>query len=1057
MAAPSPASSSLFMRLTNVWRHLVLRSDIDTIILELLGTFSLERIYSEGDKESYQHLVIQLLAQLNTIFNTQRLTLPSENLQVGWYLGYLVSWEVTLRSVEFVLQTVVEARESLWEVEALRDKYLAEFLLSALRILTLHPKAPTNQRTKDRRDRFARIHRSLERVFDSYPGEKSFLLLVCKEVTASLRIDPDSLALPPGLKYELPNLASELYPLTESLSSQNISTIVTHNGFTNNWLSQFLALRDISFFIVGASIQYVANRETRDCRLQASSARARNAVLQSLETMRLPGHLSREDLISTFSEIFRIILPNTPSLVVRRASNLEIDEGELDALDSLCLKLEERQVISRISDREMMHSMAEITKNIALLDDPSGQSRTSRPRLYVVDCEKCHLVGDSQLRAIGHLKYPADSTENSVVTLPLGSKCLECEEPISFMREISIVRQIWGRLKPLEPNADTINVERHLPTQFQQNPPKAETNTLFNPSYGNILAASNQTYDAPPAPRRHSPENSRSISQSHLSPVSPSFRRFADVNLGESSESGASKDAATRTLLQSDSSREPPNSPGLSTSPSSSRNRLESMSSVVSFEPVRPLRTRTVPVMAPPEKSKGMWRRFGSRKESTSASGDSSSLSSTLLESQRLEEISLKELTHVSKKTIRGKSGKNINVYLSQNSPYALFWNQLNIYVWDVGTSPPTMGRAVSTESTCVLAAVTKVYLAYIIGTRDQKLTLRIVNLLQTDVPPVEYRMASSLWCRSIAICPKENYVVIGFDNSIVRFFPTTNTGDQPREDHLHIRYHNECKECQPVETLAFSNDGLVLLASTRSPKSGMIQVYSWRFPFSNFEEISACRYQVPLHESEDGGISSAIYRTGAGTDDNLVCITTWTQSGIPVIVQPKDGHRSIIRTEISNRQSKLGNRIQTSAFSPTGKELAIVNDRGDLYKISNLNSSPMDVKKIATSKELTSRSDSLAMVFMTLPDEETIVMAWADPSKDKGYIKKIPVSSYSDSYQTPSTPGIPPAIPESPKYELPLDNKDPPQPPAELVSPDTPSTFKSMMGFALSKDSSTE
>lgn len=292
------------------------------------------------------------------------------------------------------------------------------------------------------------------------------------------------------------------------------------------------------------------------------------------------------------------------------------------------------------------------------------------------------------------------------------------------MREVSVVRQIWERLKPLEPNADTINVERHLPTQFQQAPPKAESNTLFNPGFGNILAASSQTYDAPAAPRRHSPENSRSISQSHLSPISPGFRRFADVSLGESSESGASKDAAARTLPQSDSSREPPNSPGLSTSPSSSRNRLESMSSVVSFEPVRPLRTRTVPVMAQPEKSKGMWRRFGSRKESTSASGDSSSLSSTLLESQRLEEISLKELTHVSKKTIRGKSGKNINVYLSQNSPYALFWNQLNIYVWDVGTSPPTMGRAVATESTCVLAAVTKVYLAYIIGTRDQKLTV---------------------------------------------------------------------------------------------------------------------------------------------------------------------------------------------------------------------------------------------------------------------------------------------------------------------------------------------
>lgn len=139
--------------------------------------------------------------------------------------------------------------------------------------------------------------------------------------------------------------------------------------------------------------------------------------------------------------------------------------------------------------------------------------------------------------------------------------------------------------------------------------------------------------------------------------------------------------------------------------------------------------------------------------------------------------------------------------------------------------------------------------------------------------------MPSTLWCRSIAICPKENYVVVGFDNSTVRLF-STNNSQEPREDHLHIRYHTECKECQPVETLEFSNDGLVLLAGTRSPKSGMIQVYLWRFPFLTFEEITACRYQVPLHESEDGGISSAIYRSGSGGEDNLICITSWTQSG---------------------------------------------------------------------------------------------------------------------------------------------------------------------------------
>jgi hypothetical protein len=206
----APASSSMFLRHANAFRLLSLRSDIDNIILELLGQFSLEKIYCEADKDTYQHLVVNLLVQLNAIFNVQRLTLPSENLQVGWYLGFLASWEVTLRAIEFVLQVVVEGRESLWEARLLREKYLAELLLNTLRFLTLHPKVPTNQKAKDRRDRFARIHRSLERVFDSYPGPESFLLLVCKEVTDSLRTDPNGLALPPRLRSELPNLATEL-------------------------------------------------------------------------------------------------------------------------------------------------------------------------------------------------------------------------------------------------------------------------------------------------------------------------------------------------------------------------------------------------------------------------------------------------------------------------------------------------------------------------------------------------------------------------------------------------------------------------------------------------------------------------------------------------------------------------------------------------------------------------------------------------------------------------------------------------------------------------------
>lgn len=69
-----------------------------------------------------------------------------------------------------------------------------------------------------------------------------------------------------------------------------------------------------------------------------------------------------------------------------------------------------------------------------------------------------------------------------------------------------------------------------------------------------------------------------------------------------------------------------------------------------------------------------------------------------------------------------------------------------------------------------------------------------------------------------------------------------------------------------------------------------------------------------------------------------------------------------------------------------------MVNEKGHLYQISNLNSNPMDVRRIATSKELTAKSESFAMTFMTLADEVVIILAWADSSKSMGYIKKIPM-----------------------------------------------------------------
>jgi hypothetical protein len=256
----------------------------------------------------------------------------------------------------------------------------------------------------------------------------------------------------------------------------------------------------------------------------------------------------------------------------------------------------------------------------------------------------------------------------------------------------------------------------------------------------------------------------------------------------------------------------------------------------------------------------------------------------------------------------------------------------------------------------------------------------------------VEYRMPSSQWCRSIAIDRNENYVVVGFDNATVRFFKTTQM-EAPRTDRLHGLIHTECKNCPSVDTLSFSSDGLALLASTRSPKTGVIQLYMWSFPFLSCQELTSCRYPVPLHESEDNGVSGAIIRSGGDGEDDVICITTWTQSGTPVLVQPQSGHRTPIKSEASPRQGRLGSRIQCAAFSPSGRDIAMVNDKGHLYQISH-NANPMEIRRIATSKELTVKTSAFDMGFMNINDEEHLVLVWFDVIKATGWIKKVSVAS---------------------------------------------------------------
>ena len=204
------------------------------------------------------------------------------------------------------------------------------------------------------------------------------------------------------------SLIQTQYPFPPCLSSQYVSTIGQQDGSSDGWLSQFLALRDISHFVVGAFLQQATERGSNEVLipLQSSSASIRSAILQALDNVQLPSHLSRLDMIDTFSETFGTILPDTPSLVLRDSVIFQAVDHEIDAMDALCARLNERELAGRLSDHEVMYGISDVTRTVALLDDPNGHFMGPTPRIYASNCRKCHFVGHSQLRRMKGMEFP---------------------------------------------------------------------------------------------------------------------------------------------------------------------------------------------------------------------------------------------------------------------------------------------------------------------------------------------------------------------------------------------------------------------------------------------------------------------------------------------------------------------------------------------------------------------------------------------------------------------------------------------------------------------------
>jgi hypothetical protein len=156
-------------------------------------------------------------------------------------------------------------------------------------------------------------------------------------------------------------------------------------------------------------LQFTANGETREAHLQPALAKARNAVLASLDKLRPPQPHSRVELAAEACNIFHIVLPDTPNPTRDNLLGPKGEDCEADALDLFCRSLFGRRILQRVSDRQMMQNVAEVTKSISLLDDPSGQQNAALPRAYTLNCRGCHIAGDTELANAESLEFPVCS------------------------------------------------------------------------------------------------------------------------------------------------------------------------------------------------------------------------------------------------------------------------------------------------------------------------------------------------------------------------------------------------------------------------------------------------------------------------------------------------------------------------------------------------------------------------------------------------------------------------------------------------------------------------
>ena len=109
-------------------------------------------------------------------------------------------------------------------------------------------------------------------------------------------------------------------------------------------------------------------------------------------------------MVAIIHDIFSVIFSGNDRPIPSGSSEVGAMDIEIEAIEALCERVAYGDRSHRISDKETMRGISEITRNIELLADP--HNAIACPRFYAVNCRNCHLIGHYQLTQLSGVKFP---------------------------------------------------------------------------------------------------------------------------------------------------------------------------------------------------------------------------------------------------------------------------------------------------------------------------------------------------------------------------------------------------------------------------------------------------------------------------------------------------------------------------------------------------------------------------------------------------------------------------------------------------------------------------